>query len=384
MSAEERTAASHPRTVEVVHLIGALDIGGAETVALDLCRSVPAAEFRQTFVCLSGRRGQLAGDFEAAGARVVTASLKDIGFVVRLRHILKGPPSADVVVAHVSLASAPLLVLARICGVRTRVARFHSQADGRGSQPSRRVYRSVMRLLVALSATHVLGVSESSLAFGLGRFRRLAVARGGEVDVVPNGVDTDTFRPGPEALPETTLVVVHVGRASPEKNRAALVPILRSLRETGPASIRVVGSSSHEDLGPDSGELTVVGPTRDVPTELRRGHVLVLPSTWEGLPTVVLEALSCDVPVVASDLPGIAEIARGTHGVTLVPASAPPDVWATALRRAASSNGRGIVRNGLLDSPFTLERSSTTWRHIWRGGGNRGAEMPAALDGAAG
>lgn len=351
--------------VHVVHLIGSLDVGGAETVALDLCRAIPDSEVHQVFVCLSGREGRLAGSFRRTGADVVALSFRRPLFALRIRRILR-QSSTDSVVSHVSLASGVLLGLARLCGVRVRVARFHSQADGRRDRLGRRAFRSVMRGLVALNATHVLGVTESSLEFGLGRLGSL---RHGwpRAAILPNGVDTARFTPAGRAVPTSPLVVVHVGRASPEKNRGMLAKILECLRHGGPSDLHVIGSDDVHDLGPGAGELTLVGPTDDVPTQLRLAHVLVLPSLWEGLPTVILEALSCDVAVVASDLPGIREIARHTEGVTVIPHDAPAAEWASAIRLAARTTGTGLIRRRLLDSPYTLEGTATRWREVWAG-----------------
>jgi glycosyltransferase involved in cell wall biosynthesis len=47
--------------------------------------------------------------------------------------------------------------------------------------------------------------------------------------------------------------------------------------------------------------------------------MLVMPSRREGAPYTMLEALCCGLPVVASNIAAIAEIAAGTPGVTLVP-----------------------------------------------------------------
>lgn len=352
------------RPVRVVHLIGSLEVGGAETVALDLTKSIPSSEVRQTFVCLSGRAGLLADEFVSAGAEVVPLPL-GFGFASQLGCLLRGESPPQAIVSHVSLASGPLLAFARLCGVQTRIARFHSQADGKGGHIGRKVYRNVMRALVAHNATHVFGVTESSLDFGLGRMRATAVRGGATVAVVVNGVDTARFTPAQTSLPASPLVVVHVGRASPEKNRAILAPILLSLRRSGPSVMRLVGSSERSDLGPDSGGLTVIGPTRHVHEELRKAHVLVLPSLWEGLPTAILEALSCDIAVVASDLPGIAEIARLTDGVWLVPTDATPKQWAAAVRLAAATSGGGLIRKKFLESPYTLHRSVAIWGDLW-------------------
>ncbi len=362
----DASAPTRQQATRILHVLGSLDRGGAETVALDLARRIPSEQVRQAFVCLSGREGELADEFRAAGAEVYALPLRPlVTFGPRFVGLIRDW-KPDGVVSHVSVASAPLLLVARFCRVRQRVARMHSQGDGRGAGRARELYRAGMRLLMPYAATHVLGVTRSSLTFGLGRSVARARARGVRVAVLPNGVDGDRFTPPALPPPDEPLVVVHVGRAAPEKNRRALPAILSELEHYGPAEIRLVGARTLEDIDSGAERLTVVGPTDDVPAELQGAHVSILPSLWEGLPGVVLESLACGTPVVASDLPGVREIAEDCVGVTTVPVEAPAAEWARAVRTAAVHGpSRTAVRSALLVSRYTVASSVRQWTLLW-------------------
>jgi glycosyltransferase involved in cell wall biosynthesis len=80
------------------------------------------------------------------------------------------------------------------------------------------------------------------------------------------------------------------------------------------------------------------GFTRDVPAQLTRMDLFVLPSLFgEGLPMVVLEAMAAGVPVVATDVEGVTEAVRdGIDGVIARPAD--PDHLAGAMLRIISGN----------------------------------------------
>jgi glycosyltransferase involved in cell wall biosynthesis len=73
----------------------------------------------------------------------------------------------------------------------------------------------------------------------------------------------------------------------------------------------------------------IEGP-RAVADYLRSLDVYVMPSRYEGLPNAMLEALSCGVPVVATDTPGMAEATRGA--VRLVAPDDPPALAAAILQ----------------------------------------------------
>ncbi|WP_424936879.1 MULTISPECIES: glycosyltransferase family 4 protein [Bacteria] len=353
----------------VLHVLGSLDRGGAETVALDLCRAVPAEEFAQTFYCLSGREGVLAGEFRAAGAEVLVAApggmlarLRDLRRVVRAQR-------PHVVVSHVSLASAAVLGAIRGLGVRVRVARGHSAGDGRG--PIRAVYRTTSRVALPIVATDVLGVSEAALSFLVGRQALLYRMFRTDRRVLGNGVDTSRFHPAARAGAGRRggrARVLHVGRASPEKNRTVLVPVFEALVARRDAEMRVVGPGGVDDLGPlpEDPRFTVTGPSSEVPAILRESDALLLPSLREGLPGVVLEALASGVPVVASALPTLEELAD-LPGVILVDPRADAGHWAEAVERALDVDGpaRSRIAATLRESRFVLERSVDEWVEVW-------------------
>jgi colanic acid/amylovoran biosynthesis glycosyltransferase len=214
--------------------------------------------------------------------------------------------------------------------------------------------------------------------------RRLILKDCGErfapkVHVVRAGVDTRLFAPrnGTAPVAERRLTVLCVGTLHEVKGQAHLVDACRLLVAEGvDVGCRLVGS------GPDEAALaaqirrdgleanvTLVGPrTRpEVAEELRRADVLVTPSVptrqgrREGIPVVLMEAMSSGIPVVASAISGIPELVEdGVSGLLAPPGDA--DALAAALRRLADdpelrgrlgAQGRRTVQEG-----FDVERSA--------------------------
>lgn len=360
MNNSTRRSASAP---VVVHVIGSLDRGGAETLALDLVRAIPADEVRQVFLCLAGREGVLADQFVDSGAGVVVVEGGLLRQLATLARTIQNE-GATVVQAHVALTSAWFLIVARLTGVRVRIARIHNTADGRADSHLRRLYRFAARRAMSVAATAVFAVSPGAAEFALAgagrRMRRL-------VEVVPNGVDLARFTyQGRTAVGEPT--VIHVGRSAVAKNRGILAPIALELRKSIGVRFLVVGAGGNEDLGEHQDLLTVLGPRDDVATLLHDADVLILPSLREGLPGVVLEALASGVPVVASDISAMRSL-RSLTGVELVSLEAPVDEWAAAITRAMRSDAkvRRRIADQLRESPFTLEKSVSRWRIEWSG-----------------
>lgn len=135
------------------------------------------------------------------------------------------------------------------------------------------------------------------------------------IDVVENGIDCERFTP-PET--ERQHAILFVGRLVDRKGVATLVDAFAELRDYHPdLELRIVGDgpdrASYERRCRDHGiEDTVrfLGELDydDVVDQYRESRVFVLPSSNEGLPRTVLEALACETPVVTTALPQLEDV----------------------------------------------------------------------------
>ena len=266
--------------------------------------------------------------------------------------------------------SGLVLAVAAAAGVPVRIARLQSDGDERPSTAYWQLLRLSLRLLMHAFATDVLGVSHSSLEFasppaGDARYR-----------VMPNGVDVERFARARKRERNfgSPPVLVHVGRAAPEKNRGFLLEVLAEVRrQCADVSLVFAGPGGTADLeAVDHAVLSdravrLVGETDEVEHVLADCDVLLLPSYREGLPGVVLEALAAGVPVLAADLPGLLPLQSELDGLTLLPLRAGPGAWAAAALRLARTplSERDEISDTLCRSRFTLAHTADTWRELW-------------------
>ena len=160
--------------------------------------------------------------------------------------------------------------------------------------------------------------------------------RGGvDVELVPHGVDLRRFRPAPPPANEPVRLLA-VGRLVPKKgfdvllDAVAGLPAGVRLRIVGDGPLRAALARRAEVLGlEDRIELAGAVTHRELPAEYAGAHVVVVPSVQDetgdrdGLPNVVLEAMACGRPVVASDLAGIpSAIADEVTGRLVAPGDA--------------------------------------------------------------
>lgn len=242
---------------------------------------------------------------------------------------------------------APLVVGARGSDLRVRDA------------ISRRLTRPVLH-----AARRLLVVSED-----LGRVaERDYGARPDRIRAIPNGCDASIFHPADRAearqaldLPADAEVVTYVGRLVPEKGLRELLVAAGELRSTRPRlQLVLVGEGPmHAELAAQAaaGDLPVRFAGTRPPAEVARwmcaSDLVTLPSYSEGHPNVLVEALACGRPVVATPVGGIPEVVDAASGV-LVPAR-DPAALADGLRQALERDW---------DEAALARRFSRDWRQV--------------------
>ena len=139
---------------------------------------------------------------------------------------------------------------------------------------------------------------------------------GWRVSVVPNAVDTEEFAPASENNHNDSVRVAFVGRLVANKGPQFLIEAApRILRECSRAEFMFVGEGPLLDrLQTRAKQLGIghkvhfLGMVPTMPQFLKSCDILVRPSLTEGMPLVVLEAMACAVPIVASEVGGTPEL----------------------------------------------------------------------------
>jgi glycosyltransferase involved in cell wall biosynthesis len=156
----------------------------------------------------------------------------------------------------------------------------------------------------------------------------------GKFSEVTYGVDTDRFRPGPERAPGSEKVILFVGaliRQNYFKGLENLMLAFKRIRDSISCRLRVVGCGDMEEhyrsladgLKIDAWvEFVTDADDRRLVECYQSCDLLVLPSTdmSEAFGIVLLEAMACAKPVVASNLPGVRSVFEDRkHGLLVEP-----------------------------------------------------------------
>jgi glycosyltransferase involved in cell wall biosynthesis len=206
--------------------------------------------------------------------------------------------------ADVALRAARTASGAFVARCGYMLSEFTARASGAGSDEA--AAHAALEDVVFRGADQCV-VTTAAMAAMI-RARGVDAAR---VHVVPNYVDTDWLAPDHGARRPDR--VGFVGRLDEQKNLFALVEAMRGLD----AELWIAGDGPHaaalqKRVAETGVRATFLGrlPHRDLRDMLNSCTVFVLPSHYEGHPKALLEAMSCELPVIGTDVPGIRDVLR--------------------------------------------------------------------------
>ena len=351
--------------------------GGAERAAVQLAAGLADRGFRADLVLASAkgpRMAEVPDNVEVVdlGARRVLTSVPAL-----VRYLRRARPAAMAsVLDHANIVA---LWARRIAGYPTRLVvveqnNLSAAASHGKSRRDRMMPRFVARFYPW--ADCVAGVSAGVVA-----------DLRAQLTTVPDDRHRVIYNPivTAEMLEKATVPVAHpwfergdpvfvaAGRLRPQKDFPTLIRAFRNVRSTRPARLLILGE------GPDRAELEALireldldddvelhGYTDNPYTYFAHGVAFVLSSRWEGLPTVLIEALSCGAPVIASDCPsGPREILAGGRYGRLVPVG---DVPAMTSALNAALDGRLVRPPDESWHPYLLDRVVDAYLEAFAGG----------------
>lgn len=368
-------------SIRVLHIFGQMNRGGAELRTLDVMRQLDSSSVQMDYCALSGNVGTLDDEIRALGGQVHLLPLRN-GFGRSFRQLLQDQ-RYDVVHSHIHEASGYILRLAYQAGIKTRVAHFRSTTDGKPPSLFRRIKRLAFRHWIHRYATHILGVSRTTLSTAW----TPNWERDSRCQAVYNGIGTFALSLNEQRdeirrelnIPRNDFTVIHVGNVRPPKNHLKVLSVFREFHGRHPATrLLLVGDYDsvygreiqQQTQALDLGEkVSFLGMRTDVSRLLAAADVLLFPSFYEGLPGAVLEACAAGLPVVGSNLPVHREISTYLSGVQLMDIDASDARWCEALQRveslARTAGQRQALQHEFRTSPFQVEATATALTRIW-------------------
>lgn len=332
---------------KILIVAGAMNVGGIENQLMHLLRMADKEKFQIDFTTTVSEPFYK-DEIEALGSKCISLPPTEGKHFVRyckalVKVIKEG--GYDVVHSHELFHSGLVLLTARLAGVKSRFVHAHNWREGDGTSKTsivRKLYNSVMRFLIVSNATDFIACSSWAGKFLYGE----RVTKKENYHLVFNSVDTSKFilnydkEENGEFCDNGFKNVLQVGRFTPVKNQLFTVKIVKELKDRG-ERIRILcaGNCGGEyddkviaairENGVEDNML-LLGVRKDIDVLSRKSEAFLLPSYYEGMPLVMIEAQAAGLRCVSADTYS-PEVDFGIGTVEWLSLDEPVSKWADAV-----------------------------------------------------
>jgi sugar transferase (PEP-CTERM/EpsH1 system associated) len=358
------------RPLHIVHVVrrGRAE-GGMENGVVNVTNRLPADRYRVS-ICALDSEETFSSRIQRPGTEYFllpkTGGGIDWGLVLRLAKLLRRC-RADLVHSHNWGTFIYSVLAAKLAGVpivHGEHGKNIGEIDGDGA--AKRMVKRTLGRGVERIVTVCQSLADEWVGYGIPKEK---------VQCILNGVDASRFHPCESAresrkqfeLPESAFMVGSIGRLDELKNYEVLIAALGQLKDSLPeVHLAVLGdgprkerlSALAEELG-IAKRVHLLGFRNRPESFLAALDIFALPSKYEGMSNVVLEAMSSGLPIVCADLPSHREVfSPGVEGEMVNPSTA--ELWAERLaelyQNAQRRRAMGLAAHTKVVEKFSLEK----------------------------
>lgn len=302
---------------KVVHVLGAMNAGGVEAWLMTLLRHTNKELINHEFIVHHKKKAFYDDEIYSLGSQIYYCPYSSNPLIYALnlyKAFKKAKP--DVVHSHVHAFSGLVLLIAYLCGIKSRISHCHSDTRKKEKNNSfiRRCYLFLMKYLISVFSTTKIAVSSLAAEnlYGMNWETKKNCI------VMPCGIDISKYdlkyrnidMRKDFSLPKDAFVIGHVGRFEEPKNHQFLIDVFYAIRKkNNKAYLVLIGEGSLRiEIEEKVAALNLtpyvifLGLRKDVPViMLSIFDVFAFPSLWEGLGLVAVEAQVAQVYTVVSN-----------------------------------------------------------------------------------
>ena len=338
---------------KVLLIAGNMHVGGIENQLMHLLRNADKDKFQIDFTSTMPE-AYYRSEIEALGGGFLLiphmSHRNPLPYCKALYRIMKDG-KYDIVHSHELFHSGIVLFVAWLAGVPGRFVHAHNWQDGDGTGKERGIVRSlynaVMRCAINAFSTTQMACSTLAGKFLYGE----KTLKKNSYHLIFNSVDTGKFldlydREETGEFCDGWFNVLQVGRVTRVKNQMFLAQIAKELKKRG-RNIRILcagsGDAEYEEAVNREIEanglhahIRMLGVRGDIDTLMRKSRAFVLPSHYEGMPLVLIEAQASGLPCVVADTFSH-EVDFGLDKVQWLSLDESAAAWADAIEEAIAS-----------------------------------------------
>lgn len=363
--------------IKILQILPGLSRGGLETFVMNVYRSIDKSNYQFDFL-VNCKDGDYKEEIINMGGRIYYLPPKKfnpIKYNQNLNSFFKKHAFEYTAVhMHDSVLSAiEPLKYAKKYGIKVRV--LHSHSSSVSGNKIHYILHALKKPVVHTWATHYLGCSDKANKW----FYKYTGVLGQSI-FVPNGIDVskyvynekirETIRKG-LSIPENHVVIGHVGRIMWIKNHEFLIDIFNEYHKTNPNSTLVlIGTgplldrmqNKVKDLGLEE-YVRFTGVRSDINELLQGLDIFVMPSIYEGLPVVLVEAQAAGLPALVSDT--ISKDSKITNSYYSLNLKDPIPIWCNRISEIVCTHKRENTKVILEQRGFDINTTSKLLTRIY-------------------
>lgn len=362
--------------LKVIHINASLDIGGIETMIVQLCNHIDKDKFDVKFCSLSSnmtRVNEFDDSVESISLGFNPHSLRRLSLlfnfpraVHRLGKLLK---KENPNVIHIHSYFTIYLLVAIATRIYCREAKVVKTIHTSGLFYSSSLLIDRFRLWIekratSLNHTAIVGISEQVTDIAEKKLSGAATS----INKIYNGVDISSFEDKPNTLLREKLLgnkktlVTYVARIVDGKNHNFLIDIWNELKNQGFSSSRLIfigGGEKLEHIRQKIASLNLTddivcfGQSSKVAEILKVSDFGVFPSDYEGFSLAMIEKMAAGLPVIASDIPPFREIITSGKNGIIIPLS-DRDSWIKTIKLLSTKSS---FRKSLSDAAIKRSKA---------------------------
>ena len=287
------------KKINILQLITGLGMGGAEKVVLDLAKYTDKKKFN-TYVLAMSKRDELLQEFLDNNINTTilkkSNSLSDFMSIVKYINNFVKENNIQIIHAHMT-HSIIIASMVKIFNPSLKIV-YTSHSLNIGSK----LREFIIWSLKPLRDVDIVFSKDILKYFYKQNYK-----------VIPNGIKIDKYNLELEKNAKFTFIAV--GRLETVKNHKFLIEIANNLKDKYDFEIQIVGEGYlKEELNSLINKydlkdtVKLLGLRNDIPVLLNKSHCLLMPSLWEGLPIVILEAGASSLPVISTPVGSISSL----------------------------------------------------------------------------
>ena len=308
---QQTTHRTYP--IRVAQVIGKAVISGVDSVVMNYYRHIDRSRVQFDFFMDGYNKTLIDEEILDLGGRIIKLEPYEASMRINMRQCRAAFTEGQYTIVHSHLNTLSCFPLYAALQAKVTIRIAHSHSTTSRGEWKRNLMKQALRPFSKTFATHYAACADYTARWLFGS----KTVQKGQVRLIKNAVDTTLFSPNEKARErirkefglENRFIVGHIGRFAFQKNHELLVRVFAEVYRQNPnAALILIGTGELEtDIRSLVKELDIekvvffTGIRRDIPDFLNAFDVFFLPSRYEGMPVVGIEAQAVGLPCLMSD-----------------------------------------------------------------------------------